>query len=111
MRKSVLSVAVWIGVCGAASGAGYEGIAVGGSGHAAIQAAARILAANLGLPESAIHPAEGAGAPAAGEVLLTDAKNSVTAPVRHDGYAIVFRNGGAAVYGVRPRSLLYAAAD
>src|SRR5215472_9350746 len=88
----------------------YEHIVIGESSQPAVQAAARILARNLGLSESAVRTRSEAAA-ATGEIVLTAAPNAATKPIKHDGYAIVFARGGATVYGVRPRALLYAAAD
>ncbi len=36
---------------------------------------------------------------------------STAGRIKYDGYAIIFKNGGALIYGVRPHSLLYAAGD
>jgi hypothetical protein len=88
----------------------FDRIVVSESSHPAVQSAARILARNLGLPETAVRSGADTAA-AAGEIILTTAPNPATKSIRHDGYAIVFARGGAVVYGVRPRSLLYAAAD
>ena len=43
--------------------------------------------------------------------MLKSEPDSETKVLKHDGYVIVFRNGGATIHGVRPRALLYAAAD
>jgi hypothetical protein len=90
---------------------GYEKIILAESAHPAIHSAARILARNLGLPASAIQTVPETPPPAAGTIVLISMPGPDTRPLKHDGYAIAFRNGGARISGVRPRSLLYAAAD
>jgi len=108
MRRALV-----LGLLLAAAGfaAGYEKIIVAESAHPAIRSAARILARNLGLAAEAIQEVTGTPAPAAGTIVLTSAPGPATRQLKHDGYAIVFRNGGATINGTRPRSLLYAAGD
>jgi hypothetical protein len=85
----------------AASAWGYQEVVIADGCHAAVRSAAQIL----GLPVKAVaHP----GAPAPGQIVL---EVEPSPEVRHDGYRIVFSNGGARVLGNRPRSLLYAAGD
>lgn len=92
--------------------AGYNTVLIATSAHPAIHSAAVILAQQLGLPDSAVHEIATLPATAsAGEILLSDAPDAATRALHHDGYTIVFRNGGATVHGKRPRSLLYAAGD
>lgn len=83
--------------------AAYQRILVPEGSHSAVQAAAKMLAARLALPESAIQPGSKA---ASGEILLR-----VAAGAKHDGYQIVFEDGRATINGARPRSLLFAAGD
>jgi hypothetical protein len=106
-------------VSGTAAAAGYEAIVIPASCPPAIHSAARILAHKLGLPDAAIQSAPAPGAPRPGEIVLTDSATAAEAALlgptpgqtRHDGYAIIFKAGGALIYGPRPRSLLYAAGD
>lgn len=88
--------------------------------HPAVASAARIIARKAGLPESAITTASLPSAPGHEEIVLLAAPanttqtrflGSVASGLRHDGYAIVFKDGAAAIFGVRPRSLLFAAGD
>jgi hypothetical protein len=93
-----------------ASAATYQKIVISESAHPAIRSAATILARNLGLPPDAVQPTREAPRGAPGTIVMTSSE----APVRglkHDGYSIAFAGGGAQIVGVRPRSLLYAAAD
>jgi hypothetical protein len=103
-----------------ARAAGYKAIVIPASCPPAIHSAARILAQKLALPEAAIQSDATPGGPAPDEIVLTvdpatpaQAALLGTTPkqIKHDGYAIIFKNGGALIYGVRPRSLLYAAGD
>lgn len=98
----------------------YNRIIVPEACHPAIRSAARIIAKDLGLPESAVHAGANPGVPGKGEIVLTDSTTNaaqanwlgkIPAKIKHDGYAIVFQKGGALIYGVRPRSLLFAAGD
>lgn len=103
-----------------ASAANYEKIVVSASCPLAINSAADIISQKLGLPHSAIQTVAAPGAPQKGEIVLvtapgtaaqSDVLGSTPAEIKYDGYAIVFHNGGALIYGARPRSLLYAAGD
>lgn len=98
-----------------ARAASYDKIVIPVSCHPAIQSAARILAQELALPDSAIQTAVRPAAPQAGEIILLSAPESSHLvsqdQIQRDGYVIVFKNGGALIYGARPRSLLYAAGD
>lgn len=99
----------------AARAADYNKIIIPASGHPAIQSAAQILAQKLALPASAIQIAAQPAAPQAGEIILLAAPAAspvaIQDQIQRDGYVIVFQNGGALIYGARPRSLLYAAGD
>ena len=119
MSRQCLLLAFLI-VSGTVRAAGYEKIIIPASCHPAMTSAARIIAHNLALPDTAIQSAQQPGAPGAGEILLITAPATAAAAalpggtpqkIQRDGYAIVFKNGGAAIYGARPRSLLYAAGD
>ena len=90
--------------------AAYQKILISPTAHPAIQSAAQLLARNLGLPTDSIQTVE-APAPAAGVIVLTSDPSQEMRQLKHDGYAIVFRNGGAIVHGARPHSLLFAAGD
>lgn len=96
----------------------YRRIFVQESSHPAVRSAAEIIAHKLNLSE--IKTTREMLSPNEGEIVLIDASSASAQsqsfgrelrPVQHDGYAILFRNGGAIIYGARPRSLLYAAGD
>lgn len=92
----------------------FQKIIIPASCHPAIQSAAAIIAQKLSLPASAIQAVQPPGAPAAGEIVLLTAQAAsarIQSQIQRDGYVIVFENGGAIIYGARPRSLLYAAGD
>lgn len=91
--------------------ANYDRILIAGDAHPAIRSAARILARNLGLPETAVETAAAPAKPAPREIVLEANPGATAKLLRHDGYVIAFQNGGALIQGARPRSLLYAAAD
>lgn len=105
---------------GTAGAAGYQSIVVPATCPPAVHSAAEILARQLGLPETAIRSVSDPGTPTPGEMILASAPAApsetallgpVPGEIKRDGYAVVFKHGGALVYGVRPRSLLYAAGD
>jgi hypothetical protein len=88
--------------------------------HPAVLSAAKLLASDFSLPESAIVSLTPTGPPHARELWLTtnlpDAGdkallclNGQALPV--DGYGIIFTYDGIRIYGQRPRSLLFAAGD
>lgn len=106
MRVAVLflcAVAGW--------SAQYQRIVIAESSHPAVHSAAAILAQKLGLPAASVTAAAKTGTAAAGEIALEVGPDAETKALKHDGYTIVFRNGGATIHGARPRSLLYAAGD
>jgi len=88
-----------------AQAASYQRILIPESPHPAVHSAAAILAHKLNLPDTAIQVGAQASA---GDIVLSTLGD---ARLKHDGYVIDFRNGSAAIYGARPRSLLYAAGD
>jgi hypothetical protein len=105
---------------GTARAADYEKIVIPASCHRAVKSAAQAMAQNLGMPDAAIESAQQPGVPGAGEIVLATAPataaqaallGKTAEKIKHDGYAIIFKNGGALIYGARPRSLLYAAGD
>lgn len=105
---------------GTAGAANYQQIIVPASGAPAIRSAAEILAGELALPQTAIQSLASPAMPASGQIVFMVAPaapkqlallGTLPEKIKHDGYAILFANGGALVYGVRPRSLLYAAGD
>ncbi|HYX42529.1 MAG TPA: hypothetical protein VE821_12565, partial [Pyrinomonadaceae bacterium] len=88
--------------------------------HPAIRAAAQIIARKLALTNAAIKASTNPTLPAKGDIVLTVAPGAPAQAqllgakaktLRPDGYMIVFRDGGALIYGTRPRALLYAAGD
>jgi hypothetical protein len=99
-------------LAGAGWSAQYQKITIAESAHPAVRSAAEILADQLGLPSGAVQRVpKTAAAAAAGEIMLEAEPDGETKALKHDGYVIVFRNGGATVHGARPRSVLYAAGD
>lgn len=98
-------------LAGAAWSAHYQKIVIAESSHPAIHSAAGILAHQLGLPADAVQTVKEIVPAASGEIVLQSGSDVETKALKHDGYVIVFRNGGATVHGARPRSLLYAAGD
>jgi hypothetical protein len=98
-------------LAGALRCAPYRKIVIVESAHPAIRSAAEILAHELGMLADAIQAAPSIAAAAPGEIVLQSGPDADTKTLKHDGYAIVFRNGGATIHGARPRSLLYAAGD
>jgi hypothetical protein len=98
---------------GAPSRAPITAILVPGGGHPAVISAAKILAGKLKLAESAIGTYEGAPRAAHGSVVLAlvSAGHLPAAEVaKNDGYTVTY-SGGMVVWGVRPRSLLFAAGE
>ncbi|HKE28315.1 MAG TPA: hypothetical protein VKB88_38460 [Bryobacteraceae bacterium] len=107
----MLRSALLVFLTGAGWSASYQRIVISESAHPAVKAAAGILAHKLGLPENSIQTVAKVVAPTAGDIVLESGPDAETKPLKHDGYVMVFRNGGAAIHGARPRSLLYAAGD
>lgn len=101
--------------------AAYRRVIIPENGHPALNSAARLIARDLRIPASNIKTASVNTTPTTGDLVLAIASDAAPAQtqlvgekaksLRHDGYVIVFRNGGALIYGARPRSLLYAAGD
>ncbi|MDE3067860.1 MAG: hypothetical protein KGJ60_09965 [Verrucomicrobiota bacterium] len=113
----LLAILILSGRIGAA---GFGKILVPPSCPPAVQSAAQILAQKLSLPDAAIQAAPTPAVPGAGELVLATVPataaqarwlGSTPKKIKQDGYAIVFKNGGALICGARPRSLLYAAGD
>lgn len=107
-------------VSGSVGAIEYSNIIISDSSHPAVKSAARLLAQRMGLAEGAIASVQAPGIPGTGEIVLTvslvttvQAKllESVMKDLKYDGYAIAFHDGGVLICGVRPRSLLFAAAD
>jgi hypothetical protein len=88
----------------------YQKIVIAESAHPAVQSAAQMLARSLGLPPAAVQAVRETPQPTPGVITLTTG-NLPDGRLKHDGYTVAFRNGGAQISGARPRSLLYAAAD
>ena len=97
----------------------YRQIIIAEHGHPAIRSAAEIIARKLSIPESNIKTSS-APMPAKGDIVLLAAPATAeqmrqfgdrAKSISHDGYLILFGNGGALIFGNRPRSLLYAAGD
>lgn len=116
----LLSFLILITASTSAFAAGFTRLVIPAGCHPAVASAARIIARKAGLPESAITTATLPAAPGRQEVMLLASPanadqaqylGSVATGIQHDGYAIVFKDGAAAIFGVRPRSLLYAAGD
>jgi hypothetical protein len=98
----------------------YDKIVIPEPSHPAVKSAAQIIAKKLSLPESAIQTRRDPAIPVPREIVLVCAPgtpaqmkllHSAQTNIKHDGYAIGFQEGGVLIYGVRPRSLLFAAGD
>lgn len=103
-----------------AEGTPIQKIIVPTDSHPALVSAAKLLAQDFSLPDSAIVIAEPPDRLDAGELLLTTnpptgesaallGLRAGTLPA--DGYGIIFTNNIVKIYGQRPRSLLFAAGD
>ena len=116
-----LALIVCIACCHfAAAAPKYSRILVPPDCHPAVNSAARLIATELGLPESAIARNTNAALSTPGQVVLTSGAptaaeqqflNRYSAQARRDGYCVVVGNGGILIHGARPRSLLYAAGE
>jgi len=106
MKKSMVVLFVFglLGMVTAESR--YTGIVLPEQAHPALRAAAGMVAQACGLPESAIRTGEVGGAG-----MLVFSTNPPPAKLKHDGYVVAFREGGATVFGARPRSFLFAAGE
>jgi len=98
----------------------YRQVIIPKEAHPAIHSAAEIIVRRLGMNGDAVKTVAHPSLPQHGQIVLVSAPASPielkwlspkAKQIRHDGYIIVFRNGGALIYGARPRSLLYAAGD
>jgi hypothetical protein len=98
----------------------YRQVVIQKAAHPALRSAASIIARELGMSADSLQAMEHPSLPRRGQIILITAPasraqlawlGSKAGQIRHDGYMIVFRNGGALIYGARPRSLLYAAGD
>lgn len=98
----------------------YREIVLAQNAHPAAHSAAQIIARKLSIAASAVRTVGRVALPRRGQIVLAYAPASAaqkkllgTKPesVKHDGYVIAFHNGGALIYGARPRALLYAAGD
>ena len=107
-------------ISGRVFGSDYEKILIPESCHPAVKSAAVILARKLALPESSIYTFGDSVVPCSQEIILTVSPGtaaqaqllgSTVNKIKNDGYAIAFRDGGALICGVKPRSLLFAAGD
>jgi DNA-binding FrmR family transcriptional regulator len=104
----------------ALAGISIQRIIVPENSHPALMSAAKMLASDFSLPDTAIVSEASPETLHAGELLLTtNVPNSDDATKLHltggslpaDGYGIVFTDGAVRIYGQRPRSLLFAAGD
>lgn len=98
----------------------YRRILIPHDCHPALKSAAQILARKLALSEDQIQQARHAATPRTREIVFAVAPGARpqlaflgagAGSIKHDGYMVAFRNGGALILGNRPRSLLYAAGD
>lgn len=124
-RRSFLKAASYV-TAATAAGAGfnllgqssrrYTRILVPADAHPALHSAATLLAAKIGLDQSAIAPYSGAAASQANAIVfaLKESKGvpaPLSRPIERDGYSVMAQNGGLMVCGGRPRSLLFAAGE
>jgi hypothetical protein len=102
--------------------ADYNCILVPPGCHPAVNKAARMIAQELGLPESAIATNTSNELLKSGQLLLSTGETSPPGRLRlilHgppttntlDGYTVIPENGGTVIQGARPRSLLFAAGE
>jgi hypothetical protein len=98
----------------------YSEILIERDAHPAVRAAAERIAKSLAIPADHIVGVDRVSRPRSGQIVLASAAGSesekalapkLTNPIKNDGYVIVERQGGALIYGARPRSLLFAAGD
>jgi hypothetical protein len=97
----------------------YDRILIPESCHPAIGSAAKIISRDLALPVAMMQTNRASATVAGRDIVLATAPAAEiqsklpagTAAIRNDGYAIIFSGGRALIYGVRPRSLLFAAGD
>lgn len=101
-------------------GVGITTVIVPEGSHPAVQSAATIIAEKLKLSADSIQTVKAVSAPKVGQLVLTvlpvspsiaSLLDQPAQTIQHDGYAVVFHDGGAVIVGKRPRSLLYAAGD
>jgi hypothetical protein len=118
--RQLLLLSLSLTISGCVFGADYKKILIPENSHPAVKSAARILAQKMALPESAIQTVDDSAVPGSQEIILTVSPvtgaqaqllGSAVNNIKNDGYAIAFRDGGALICGVRPRSLLFAAGD
>ena len=109
ISTTLLALVLFCGTDRIAVAAGYERILVPEKCHPAVTSAARIIARKLGLPETAIQTSAALDSATAGSIVLR--VNAEQPALKHDGYTLVCKNGGATISGARPRSLLFAAGD
>ena len=116
-----ITVAVLLTAVQGIAQSSYRQVIIPKDSHPAVHSAAHIIARNLGINEAAIRMVAHLSRPHPGQIVLVVSgpgnsdEPSLLGPkaenIRHDGYIVAFANGGALIYGVRPRSLLYAAGD
>ena len=103
-----------------AAGLAFQKIVVPENSHPALISAAKLLARDFSLGDSAVTLTNATGQLNPGEVMLTtNLPDAVEAAwmglagpaLPADGYGIIFTNGAARIYGQRPRALLFAAGD
>jgi hypothetical protein len=98
----------------------YRQVVIQNGSHPAVRSAAQVIIHKLGMSGDALKTVAHLSLPRRGQIVLLSAPGSRVElewlgpkgkDLRNDGYMVVFRNGGALIYGARPRSLLYAAGD
>ena len=98
----------------------YKYIFIKKDAHPAIKSAAKIIAEKFHISSSHIKEEVKLDNPKSGEIVLDCGNPSESevqfigqnpTDIKFDGYLIKFGNGGAMIFGKRPRSLLYAAGD
>jgi len=121
-RPSLRWISSWLLLVAiqAAAQTPYRQVVIQKGAHPALRSAAGIIARESGMSADAIQTVAHPSLPHRGQIVLVTAPasraelawlGSKAGQIRHDGYMLVIRNGGALIYGARPRSLLYAAGD
>jgi hypothetical protein len=118
--RSLLPVLILFSAVAASAQRSYSEIVFARDAHPATRAAAELIAKSFAIPADHVHAFARISHARAGQIVLACASGSksdkalapaIARSIRQDGYAVVIRDGGALIYGARPRSLLFAAGD
>jgi hypothetical protein len=118
--RSLLPVLILFSAVAASAQRNYSEIVFARDAHPATRAAAELIAKSFAIPADHVHAVARLSHSRAGQIVLACASGSksdkalapaIARSITRDGYAVVIRDGGALIYGARPRSLLFAAGD